>query len=460
MKIQRDPFITTIKKALTINQDQKRYGTFAEIGAGQEVARHFFRAGLASHTIAKTMSAYDMVFSDAIYGTDDRYVSKSRLHKMLDHEYDLLTQRLGEKRGKDSLFFVFANTVTTHTARKNRTCHGWMGVRFQMKPKGTPNDVIIHIKMKDFSRLQQQEALGILGVNILFSAFYLHESESQFVTSLVENLGVQRVEIDIIHSKGPDLTPLDEMRLNFELLSQKISEGVLFNPDNLITQTSEVFHNTPLLVQRGTFRPITNVNVDIIQKGCEQFQQDYQSPPPQVLMVLSIDENSNHMDYLRRVEIINSLGYHALLSNFKMFYELKSYLRHATQNQIVMVIGASHLKTLFDEDTYQDVAGKLLTAFGNFFDDHTRIYVFPYKSKKQCQTIRTFHPKKEVASLYQYLIENEMLKDISNCEEVDTSFHSQQVRQMLVSNNSAWENLIPKNAVKLIKKHQLFGYKA
>ena len=453
---------TTTKKALSINQDPRRYGTFAEIGAGQEVARHFFRAGLASNTIAKTMSAYDMTFSDAIYGEDRRYVSEARLNKMLDHEYDLLTQRLEKKRGEKSLFFVFANTVATSSiGRRGGVCHGWMGVRFQMREGGPSNDVIIHVGMKDPHRLQQQEVIGVLGVNVLFSALYLHRSEKEFVASLVENIGSQRIEIDIIRFRGPDLAHIEDATLNLELLSQGISKGVFFMPGSSITQASEVCYEAPLLVHRGVFRPITNMDIEIIERGVKQFKEDHSTmgwDPLVVMEILMVDGDKNFGDYLRRVEIINSLGYNALVSNLKLFYELKEYLREAAQSDLSIVVKASHLDAIFDESYYKDLSGGILSAFGRLFDNRTTLYVFPHKSEALCTTFRTFNPRKKLLSLYEHLLENEMIKDIPDKGGLDKSFQSRDVRKMLEANDPRWEGMVPREASDLIKKHQLFGY--
>src|SRR5690349_5626885 len=165
-------------KALSINLDQRRYGTFAEIGAGQEVVRWFFRVGGAAGTIAKSMSAYDMAVSDAIYGPCDRYVCRPRLQSMLDYEHDLNLARLNESRGDMTAFFTFADTVAARNFKGTNECHGWMGVKFQAHPRDQDSQVIIHVRMLDVEATLQQEALGIVGVNLLYGAFYLnHEPE-------------------------------------------------------------------------------------------------------------------------------------------------------------------------------------------------------------------------------------------------------------------------------------------
>ena len=188
--------IGTHQKALKVNLDPTKYGTFAEIGAGQEVARWFFRVGGAAGTIAKSMSAYDMTISDAIYGQSDRYVSRQRLHKMLDHEFGLMLERLQAKRGADTRFFVFADTVAAKSFKGTGECHGWMGIRFQNQPGAEPSQIIIHVRMLDRENLQQQEALGIIGVNLVYGAFYLSNDPKAFIGSLLDDLTHERVEVD------------------------------------------------------------------------------------------------------------------------------------------------------------------------------------------------------------------------------------------------------------------------
>ena len=462
MSHNESQFATTNKKALSINYDRDHYGTFVEIGAGQEVTRHFFQAGKASNTIAKTMSAYDMTFSDAIYGSDQRYVSESRLYKMLDHEFELLTERLGKTRGQESLFFVFADTMATRNlTKKNQVSHGWMGVRFQVSPNGQANDVILHVNMKDPSRLQQQEAIGILGVNVLFSSFYLHWSEKEFAAALIEGLDIGRLEISLLRLKGPDLSHLNEAQLNLELVSQKISKGILFQPHGSISQVSEAFYKTPLLAQKGSFRPMTKANVNIIEKSLEQFSQEnlQASKKPQALMIVSMAEKNNDFnEYLKRVEIINSLGFHAIVSNLTMLYELKEYLRGATQSDISVILEASQLHSIFDETRYKDLQGGLLSAFGRLLDKYTKIYVFPHIYEGKMLTAKTFVPK-NLEGLYSYFLEKNMIKDVVNCEDIVVTPQARDVRAMIKEGSSHWESLVPKEAVNLIKKHQLFGYK-
>ncbi|MGZ3771007.1 MAG: hypothetical protein ACXVCP_04540, partial [Bdellovibrio sp.] len=317
---------TTLGKALKINMDTSRYGVFAEIGAGQEVARHFFQAGKASQTIAKTISAYDMIVSDDIYGKEPngRYVCESRLKKMLGHEYDLLVDRLSETRGSHSRFFAFANTVATASHGTTKQSHGWMGVRFQTEPGRPYNDIILHVRMLDRHRLQQQEALGILGVNLLVCAFYHANKVDQFITYLVDGLKEDQIVIDVLKFHGDDLKHFDERLMNLELVRRGLAEAILFSPNNEILNISDAIYGKSLLIQRGTFRPVTITHLDVLQKGLAQIKQDIvQSEGKELTVIpmmeltmhnLQMDGHLNEKDFLARVETLTSLGLHVLIS--------------------------------------------------------------------------------------------------------------------------------------------------
>lgn len=459
--------ISPQKKALQINLNDQIYGTFAEIGAGQEVARHFFQAGRASHTVAKTISAYDMTFSDAIYGKEGRYVCQSRVLKMLDHEYALLLERLEQSRGQSTQFFAFADTVATSSqSTPNPRCHGWMGVRYQHKVSGSSNDIILHVRLLDSSRLQQQEALGILGVNLIYGAFYLADRPELFVTALMDSLGHGRLEIDVICFHGPDLKHIDNRLINLELVKQGLTEAILFAPNGEVAQISDTLFQRSVLVQRGTFRPVTNINIEILQKGLAQMKKQKQATAdtsePLVLFELTMHNLSQQQgdvdakDFLDRVDTLSALGHHVLVSNFYLFYQLKTYLRHCTDQDLVMILGASHLEKLFNPKYYSELPGGILEAFGRLFDPRTQIYVYPYKSEQLCTTASTYNPDSNLSHLYRHLLTNGHIADILGCDDVDTSIHARDVRNMLANKDKTWENLVPKAVRDLIQSRKLF----
>src|SRR3954451_10580542 len=262
MKAEMD--VGTDKKALRINLDAHKYGTFAEIGAGQEVARRFFHVGGAAGTVAKTMSAYDMTFSDAIYGPADRYVSRVRLQTMLDHEYDLLIERLDRKFGAEKTFFVFADTVAARSFKERNESHGWLGVRFQSQARGQPSQIIIHVRLLDKANVEQQEALGVIGVNLLHGAFYFRQPE-KLISSLQENLPEGRSEVDMIKFSGPLFQHVDNRLMSLQLVSQGLTDAVMFTADGESVQPAEILHKKAIIIERGSFRPVTYATNDMLE---------------------------------------------------------------------------------------------------------------------------------------------------------------------------------------------------
>ena len=465
-------FENTVSKALKINKDSSRYGVFAEIGAGQEVARHFFQAGKASQTIAKTISAYDMVVSDDIYGREanGRYVCESRLSKMLGHEYDLLVDRLSGPRGAQSRFFAFANTVATASSGGSKQSHGWMGVRFQAEPGGPSNDIILHVRMLDRYRLQQQEALGVLGVNLLSCAFYHLNKPEEFMPRLVENLKEGQLVIDVIRFSGPDVGHFDNRLMNLELVRRGMAEAILFSPKNEILNIADAVYGKSLLIQRGTFRPVTTTHLDVLQKGLLQIKADSlksEGKEIEVLPMLELtmhnlqtDGHINEKDFLARVETLTSLGHHVLISNFFLFYGLKRFFRRYNPHFMALVVGAGHLNKLFTEDHYKNLEGGLLEGLGKLLEQKTKLYIYPDKTSTLCLTTKSFFPPPHLRHIYSYFIENQQIVDISGCDETAEYLHSVDVMKMIETGNSEWEKCVPTSVKELIKSKKLFGYKS
>ncbi len=453
---------TTRNKALLINQDGGFYGSFAEIGAGQEVARHFFQAGLASQTVAKSMSAYDKVFSDSIYGKGSRFVSEDRLLKMLDHECNLLNDRLKERK-KETRFFAFANTVATSSHEDEPSCHGWMGIRFQIKPEAKFNDIILHVRMKDRLRLQQQDALGILGVNLLYGARYLIDKGHEFIKSLLDNIGEDRIEIEFIRFDGPALSHIDNRLMSLELVQQNMTQAVMFAPDGRPLCPSDCLFKKSILLQRGTFRPVTNTNMTILENGLSHLRSDSGAKKDDIISFMEVNMTGlrkggavDQQDFLNRVDTIGAVGRHVLVSNFSLYSDLKAHLRNMTSSHIGIVLGASALEGLFDPHYYGHKKGGILEAFGQLFDDKTRIYVFPFKTGEACMTAKTFRPKTKLADLYQYCMRNDFIVEMENCDDIDTSIHSETVRKLMAKNDKDWEKLVPRPVRDLIKKKKMF----
>src|SRR5256886_2481544 len=375
--------IATDEKALQINLDSAKYGTFGEMGAGQEVARRFFRVGGTAGTIAKTMSAYDMTFSDAIYGAADRYVSRVRLQTMLDHEFDLLIERLDGKFGAEKTFFVFADTIAARSFKERNESHGWLGVRFQSQPRGQPIQIIIHVRLLDEANVEQQEALGIIGLNLLHGAFYCRPPE-ELISSLQENLAPGRIEVDMIKFSGPAFTQVDNRLMSLQLVSQGLTDAVMFRADGETVQPAEVFYKKAILVERGSFRPVTYATNDMLDGARRKFlkESDCNESELVVLMEMTLENlltegQLNHADFLARVDILGALGRTVLISKFGEYYRLASYLTRHTSKMVGLGMGVPSLMEIFDEKYYLNLEGGILEALGLMFKGALKLYVYP-----------------------------------------------------------------------------------
>ena len=460
--------IETNRKALQINLDAEKYGTFAEVGAGQEVARRFFLVGGAAGTIAKTMSAYDMTFSDAIYGSADRYVSRVRLNTMLDHEYDLLVERLDKKLGSERTFFVFADTVAARSFKEHNESHGWLGVRFQTQPRDEPGQIIIHVRMLDEANVDQQEALGVIGVNLLHGAFYQSQPE-RLISSLHENLAPARIQVDLIKFSGPKFANVDNRLMNLQLVSQGLTDAVMFTADGEMVQASEILHKKAILIERGSFRPVTYATNDMLEGARRQFltQTGCSEEELMVLMEMTLENvlaegQLNHADFLARVDILGALGRTVLISKFREYYKLAGYLSRYTNKMIGLVMGVPSLHEIFDEKYYLNLEGGILEALGRMFKHGLKLYVYPTIDEKTGKIITA--TQTEVApnlrSLFQYLIDNRYIEEITDYRKEFLRIYPATVLAKLKSGDESWEEMVPPEVARIIKEREFFGYRA
>jgi hypothetical protein len=460
--------VGTNKKAFQINLDARKYGTFAEIGGGQEVARRFFHVGGASGTVAKTMSAYDMTFSDAIYGTADRYVSRNRLQTMLDHEYNLLIERLDEKLGNERTFFVFADTVAARSFKQHNESHGWLGVRFQEQTRGEPSQIIIHIRMLDESNVDQQEALGIIGINLLYGAFY-HRPPEKLIASLQENLAPDRIQFDMIKFSGPAFPGVDNRLMSLQLVSQGLTNAVMFTADGETVQPADVLYKKAILVERGSFRPVTFATNDMLNgartvflKQCGLSEEELVVLMEMTLENLLAEGQLNHADFLARVDILGALGRPVMVSKFGEYFRLASYLARYTNRMIGLVMGVPSLMEIFDEKYYLHLEGGILEALGRMFKSGLKLYVYPAIDEKTGELVTG--TRLEVApnlrSLFRYLVENEFIQEITEYNPDYLRIHPPEVLMKLQSGDPAWEPMVPPEVAEIIKSRQFFGYRA
>ena len=457
----------TNEKALRINLDRLAYGTFAEIGAGQEVARWFFRVGGASGTIAKSMSAYDMTVSDAIYGSCSRYVSQQRLESMLDHEFNLLLERLASKRGDNTKFFAFADTVAAQSFTKRDDCHGWMGVRFQTQPQSEPSEIIIHVRLLDKDNLAQQEALGVIGVNLLYRAIYLSEHRESFVPSLIESLTPDRVEVDMIKLSGPAFKLVDNRLITLQLVQHGLTSAAMFNPDGNVVQAADVLYRKPILVERGSFRPVTKVTIDMINCAQTQFIQEplVQGEPPVVLLEMTLKNLLDHgqldpMDFLDRVDLLASLGKTVLISNYAEHHRLAAYLRRYTKKMTGIVLGIPTLREIFDEKYYTDLDGGILESFGRLFKNELKLYVYPQLDAESDTLITAdnLSVAPHLRHLYNHLLENHSIESLRDYDASVLPVTSSNVLERIQANDASWVNMVPVEVAEIIKQRHLFGW--
>src|ERR1700756_5330066 len=460
--------IGTDEKALHINLDSAKYGTFAEIGAGQEVARRFFRVGGAAGTIAKTMSAYDMTFSDAIYGPADRYVSRVRLQTMLDHEYDLLIERLDAKFGAEKAFFVFADTVAVRSFKERNESHGWLGVRFQSQPRGQPSQIIIHVRLLDETNVEQQEALGVIGLNLLHGAFYCRQPE-KLMSSLQENLPPGRIEVDMIKFSGPLFQSVDNRLMSLQLVSQGLTDAVMFKADGETVQPAEVFYKKAILVERGSFRPVTYATNDMLDGARRVFLKhcDCSEDELVVLMEMTLENllaegHLNHADFLARVDILGALGRTVLISKFGEYYRLAGYLSRYTNKMIGLVMGVPSLHEIFDEKYYLNLEGGILEALGRMFKHGLKLYVYPIINEKTGQLVTATQTEvaSNLRSLFQYLIDNRYIEEITDYQKDFLRIYPATVLAKLKAGDESWEEMVPPEVAQIIKEREFFGYRA
>ncbi len=460
--------LTTQEKALRINLSKAIYGSFAEIGAGQEVAANFFKVGGASGTVAKTMSAYDMKFSDAIYGYCERYVCEDRLTRMLDHEYILLPERLPH-RIADTRFFAFADTVEVLNFERTNQGHGWIGLRFQLRPESDANECIFHVKMHDNDPLQQQYALGIVGVNMIYSCMFGKDPE-EILLSLMDGLTSRRMEIDMFRLSGPDYKHVDNRLMALKLVKNGLTKAAMFGPDGNVMQPSDELYKKNVLVLRGRFRPVTHVNADMLLASRRHFRRETDVERSKMLVLteltlndLSPDGKIDEKDFLYRADIICSLGQSVLISNYFEYYRLVDYLSKITRGKkIGIIMGIYALQKVFDEKTYSNLRGGIMECFASLFGSNVKLYIYPAlkKDSEQIFSLKDFETElpEHLKSLFRYLMENNKLEDVNDANTRNLHIISDNVLAMIRKGEAGWEKFVPHKVEEAIKEHGLFDY--
>ena len=457
-------------KALRINLNRYIYGTFAEIGAGQEVARHFFRTGGSSGTIAKTISAYDKNFSDNIYGEEDdkRYVTEARLEKMLAYEMNLLEERLPRDENPNKMFFTYANTVATIDFAKKFKGHGWMGVRFQTSPDEDYSEIALHVRFHQTEARLQQEVLGIMGVNLIYGAFYKNQEPKKLLRYLYDHIDSDAIEIDTINFKGPLFAEVDNRLMSLQLVKNGMTDAVMFNPKGNNVLPARELYKKNILTLRGSFRPVTKVNIDMFEKALDAFIKEPGVEEDKTLVIFEITLSNlraqgeiDERDFMDRAKLLCSMGHIVMISNFKEYYKLVDYLAQYTKKQLGLSMGVNNFVEIFDEQYYQDLGGGILEAFGKMFYNNLKVYLYPMKDEKGNivnSTNLKLHPR--MKDFYKFFKYNGKVIDIFDYEEEYLDIFSRRILEQIKSGDRQWEEHLPEGVAEVIKNNQMFGFQA
>ncbi len=457
-------------KALRINLNENIYGTFAEIGAGQETVRNFFRAGGASGTIAKTVSAYDKDFSDAIYGieNDRRYVTESRLKKMLHHESNLIEERIKREKHPNKLFFTYANTVSTIDFAKKYKGHGWVGIRYQVDPNEEYNEITLHIRFHENDAILQQKTLGILGVNLIYSAYYKFDAPNKLLRYLYDHIDKDKLEIDTINFSGPRFENIDNRLMSLQLIKNGMTDAVMFGPDGRNILPAKILYKKNILAFRGSFRPVTKVNIDMYEKSYKMFLSENRVDEDRTEVIFEITLSNlraegeiDEEDFMHRAKLLCSLGHSVMISNFQEYYKVVEYFSRYTKMRLGLAMGVNNLIDIFDEQYYRHLSGGILEAFGKLFFKDLKVYLYPMKNPETGKYTNSenlkVHPR--MKELYKFFKYNGKVVDIVDYNPEILNIFSRKVLSMIENGEKGWDDMLPKGVSEIIRDKKLFGYR-
>ncbi len=454
-------------KALRINFNENIYGTFAEIGAGQETVRNFFRAGGASGTIAKTISAYDKDFSDAIYGLEPqgRYVTEARLNAMLKYETDLIEQRITREKHPKKLFFSYANTVATIDFAKKYKGHGWLGIRFQAEPRQEYSEIIIHVQFHETNAALQQITLGVMGVNLIFGAFYQYDNPRELLKSLYDHISKDKIEIDLINFSGTLFKEVDNRLISLQLVKNEMTQAVMFSPNGNMVLPASILYKKNILTLRGSFRPVTKVNMSMYEKSLELFLKEKKVKEENTVVIfemtlsnLKAEGEIDERDFMARADLLCSLGQTVMISNFQEYYKVVEYFSVHTKERMGLTMGINTFIDIFDEKYYRHLSGGILEAFGKLFFRDLKIYLYPLKDSETGEITTSenlkVHPR--MKELYKFFKDNGRVVDITDYDPEILDIYSREVYRMISSGESGWEDMLPETTTSMIKEHNMF----
>ncbi len=466
-----DPVPSIKSKCLRVNLNEHIYGTFNEIGAGQETVRNFFRAGGASGTIAKAMSAYDKDFSDAIYGVEKngRYVTELRLRTMLEKEMKHMEERISREKHPKKLFFSYANTVATIDFAKKYKGHGWVGIRYQTDPEQTEyNEIILHVRFHENDARHQQNTLGLLGVNLIYGAYYKYDNPRKLLLYLYDHIDKDKLEIDTINFSGPVFKNVDNRIMSLQLVKNGMTEAIMFGPDGNNVLPARILYKKNILALRGSFRPVTRVNMDILECSYDMFKKEDKVNPEKIQVVFEITLSNlmaegeiDEADFMDRARLLCSLGQTVLISKFKEYYKLVEYFSNYSKEKMSLAMGVNNFIEIFNEKYYRHLSGGILEAFGKLFYKDLIVYMYPLKNHETGEITNSHNLilDKHVKELYKFFKHNRKLKDLENYNPKYLDIFSREVLQKIKEREPGWEKALPEGIPDIIKEKGLFNYR-
>lgn len=453
---------TTYEKALSLNLDERTYGVFAEIGAGQETANWFFRVSASAGTVAKTISAYDMTMSDALYGKAQRYVSQERLHSMLEYEYDLLEQRLGPARGKDTTFFSFCNTVRARGYKDTAECHGWLGVRFQLKPETEPVEIVLHVRLLDETNAEQMDALGKVGVNLIYAAFNYRESLHNFVESLADDLAPKRIEVDMLRFSGEGFRYVDNRLCALQLVQSGLTDAAMFNPAGEVVQAADALYKRPILLLRGSFNPVLKLHLDMIRQARSVFSKGLsEAEQERSIELCEISTNNllrdgelDHEDFIDRADALQALGKTVLISSSAEFHRIATYLSRYTAEPLAIILSIGLLNELFKPKWSANLPGGILESFGRLFKNRVQLYVYPWHNTKSMElvTAENFKAPENWQYFYRHLLQNEQIRSVGVGDPSLLAKTGRKILDEIHAGKPGWEDWVPEEAHEMVRR--------
>jgi hypothetical protein len=459
--------LSTKEKSVHINIDSNYYGAIAEIGGGQETVRHLFQAGGASNTVAKSISAYDKLFSDHFYnqGNPARHVAEDRLRKMIDHEYGELIEILDKKNNRK--FFAFANTVETLNFAKTNHGNGWLGIAVEGNDRYHPNKMFIHLKLHENDTLLQQNTLGALGINLIYGGLFQWEDPRDVLLSLLDNLDTGRVEVDYVSVEGPDLGWVDNRLLNLMLVSNDMTPAIMFDQSGKVQQPGELLYKKNVIVLRGYFRPINNLVMEFIEDSLANFKRDEDYRPDNTIAFCEIslkyliqNKKVNEKDFLNRVDLLNKMGQSVMISKFYRYFQLVKYFAQFNLIKLRLVVGLPTFDKIMDPSNYTDLHGGLLEAMGALFQEKVKVYLYPYIDMNSGEVIypEDSHFSESNRMLWQYLNATKKILVLKSIQPKTLEISSEYISGLIENGDESLINFVPEKVYQLIKQNKLFGY--